>query len=141
MGSSKCQGGIKDSRGVQVVGSVRRTPCTSGILSQIRRGEHRVLGIRCGRTSGVSVLSCGMCVSRPLGTESARHGVQHVTRTISHTRKRVRTTRTTGLHHRRARSTQRPQARAHSVTRHVTLKHEHGTWRGDCDESDTNAHV
>ena len=125
---------IKMPRRHQVVGSVRRTPCTSGILYQIRRGEHKVLGIRYGRTSGVSVLSCGMCVSRPLGTESAERGV-------SHTRKRVRMTRTTGLHHRRARSTQRSEARAHSVTRHVTLKHEHGTWRSECDESDTNAHV
>ena len=39
-----------------------------------------------------------------------------MTHTNSHTRKRVRTTRTTGLHHRRARSTRRAQARAHSVT-------------------------
>ena len=70
---------------------------------------------------GVSVLTCGMCVSRPLGTESARHGVQHVTHTISHTSKRVRTSRTTGLHHKRARSTQRSQARAHSVIHFISF--------------------
>ena len=102
-----------DLRGVQVAGSVRRTPCTSGIvLSPDGRAQGSVVVV----PPGVSVLTCGMCVSRPLGTESARHGVQHVTHTISHTRKKARTTRTTLLHHKRARSTQRSQARVYSVT-------------------------
>ena len=91
---------------------------------------------------GVSVLACGMCVSRFLGKESARHGVQHVTHTQSPTHvEECALHAPTGLHHKRARSTQRSQTRVHSVTRHVTLKHEHGTWRGECDESDSNTHV